>query len=281
MNDSATNLTSQRLAGGLKIRSAGAYRMTNRHASEHARRPTWTLELILSGVLEVQPGGGAWRALQHGSGILYAPDTSYRERVVFQGTMQPCHSLAIVFDCEDAGKVGLPENRSFRLIDDPSHRLLEVTEQAVHGWHTGTAGQLLAHGCLMQAIGMLLLAEPRGQVLAIASGQVGLPMLVQTAHRVMTEQLNRPLRVADLARAVKLSPSGFAHAYRRITGRSPMTTLRDMRIASVRRHLESTDMTLEQIAELTGFADAFHLSRTFKKVVGVSPKKYVQQMREM
>jgi AraC-like DNA-binding protein len=33
-------------------------------------------------------------------------------------------------------------------------------------------------------------------------------------------------------------------------------------------------MTLEMIAESLGFYDAFHFSRTFKKLYGVSPSSY-------
>jgi AraC-like DNA-binding protein len=37
---------------------------------------------------------------------------------------------------------------------------------------------------------------------------------------------------------------------------------------------------LAQIARETGFADAFHLSRTFKQSVGVSPRRFRQGLQK-
>ena len=73
-----------------------------------------------------------------------------------------------------------------------------------------------------------------------------------------------------------MSESGFAHAYRRLAGQSPGQALRRMRIEAVKMYLLHNRLTLEKIAQLTGFADAFHLSHTFRKVVGVSPKQFRQ-----
>jgi transcriptional regulator GlxA family with amidase domain len=33
------------------------------------------------------------------------------------------------------------------------------------------------------------------------------------------------------------------------------------------------------VAESTGFSDAFHLSKTFKRLEGLSPKAYLQSLR--
>jgi transcriptional regulator GlxA family with amidase domain len=82
------------------------------------------------------------------------------------------------------------------------------------------------------------------------------------------------LQLADIAAAVGMSVSGFAHNYKRQTGLSPMAMLRRMRVEAVKSHLMRERLTLEQIANETGFADAFHLSRTFKEVTGVSPRQF-------
>jgi transcriptional regulator GlxA family with amidase domain len=45
----------------------------------------------------------------------------------------------------------------------------------------------------------------------------------------------------------------------------------DARIRRAQARLVDTDASLEQVAEATGFADAVHLGRTFRKLVGVAP----------
>ena len=48
----------------------------------------------------------------------------------------------------------------------------------------------------------------------------------------------------------------------------------------IRRLLSSTDMTLEQIAEMAGFTNAYNMSRAFKKQEGMSPGEYRKALRK-
>lgn len=45
----------------------------------------------------------------------------------------------------------------------------------------------------------------------------------------------------------------------------------DIRLASVRKHLLSSDVTLKEIARNTGFYDEYYLSKMFKNKFGQSP----------
>ena len=38
--------------------------------------------------------------------------------------------------------------------------------------------------------------------------------------------------------------------------------------------LQDPDLTIEQIAEQTGYCDQFHFSRQFKKILGITPSAY-------
>jgi len=55
-----------------------------------------------------------------------------------------------------------------------------------------------------------------------------------------------------------------------------MAVLREIRIEAAKAMLLRGSMTLDQISAKTGFADAFHLSRTFKKHEGCSPRAFLQ-----
>jgi AraC family transcriptional regulator len=58
-----------------------------------------------------------------------------------------------------------------------------------------------------------------------------------------------------------------------------MAALRAMRIEAAKVQLVRGDLKLDAIAIQTGFADAFHLSRTFKRMVGSSPRQFLRNLR--
>lgn len=86
--------------------------------------------------------------------------------------------------------------------------------------------------------------------------------------------LDRPLTVEDLARRASVSPRTL---YRRLlasTGTTPLQWLLDQRLGRAQGLLESTDLTVERIGELSGLGTANNLRHHFLKRVGVSPSDY-------
>jgi transcriptional regulator GlxA family with amidase domain len=82
-----------------------------------------------------------------------------------------------------------------------------------------------------------------------------------------------PLRVdlADLAALAGQSQSHFSRAFKASTGMAPYRWQLDARIRRAQALLIDTRASLDQIAEATGFADAMHLGRTFRKLIGATP----------
>ncbi|MFA6287005.1 MAG: AraC family transcriptional regulator [Opitutaceae bacterium] len=88
------------------------------------------------------------------------------------------------------------------------------------------------------------------------------------------ENLAAPLSVEALAKLGGLSPARFHVVFKEATGDAPMNYVRTLRLEAAARLLVSADMKLDRVAEMTGFADAFHLSHAFKARFGVSPRDY-------
>lgn len=85
--------------------------------------------------------------------------------------------------------------------------------------------------------------------------------------------LHRPLRVGELARRVRLSPSRLIHLFTAETGVPPARYLRELRLARARAELEaSSRLRVREVMALVGFSDASHFSRLFKQHFGVSPR---------
>lgn len=147
------------------------------------------------------------------------------------------------------------------ILRDEEALLAPLAESTLYHLGLNAADELLATSCFLELMAHLLRGQTRRQTLSVTQEYSGSDM-VGRAHRVMRARLAGPLALPEIAAAVGLSVSGFAHAYERQTGVSPMAALRQMRVEATKSHILRDRLSLTQIAEETGFADAFHLSRS-------------------
>ena len=77
--------------------------------------------------------------------------------------------------------------------------------------------------------------------------------------------------VEYLADIVHMSVPHFHAFFRRCMGRSPMTHLKRLRLAGAARLLLRDNAPLEEVAGATGFCNAYHLSREFRRYFGKPP----------
>lgn len=86
--------------------------------------------------------------------------------------------------------------------------------------------------------------------------------------------LQRPLRVRELAAAIRLSPFHFARAFKASTGESPARFVRRSRLEMAARLLRDSDRALADVALTTGFGGQGHLTTAFRLAHGVTPGRY-------
>ena len=97
---------------------------------------------------------------------------------------------------------------------------------------------------------------------------------IERVRQFVLQHIERPLSIEMLARSAGTSRSSFSHQFRRITGRTPARFVLDVRLAEVERLLTQTDLPLRTIAQQTGFADATHLGKAFRRRLHQSPGAY-------
>ncbi|MEV7960700.1 helix-turn-helix domain-containing protein [Oerskovia paurometabola] len=95
----------------------------------------------------------------------------------------------------------------------------------------------------------------------------------------MSEHLDEPQTVEDLARRAHLSTRTFARTFVAETGTTPMQWLATQRVHHARTLLEESGLDLEEIARLCGFGSAALLRHHFRRAVGVPPTDYRQTFR--
>jgi AraC family transcriptional regulator len=99
----------------------------------------------------------------------------------------------------------------------------------------------------------------------------------QQLHRVsayISDHSNQDLTLEVLAQQAGFSPFHFARLFRKTTGVTPHQYVRRERLAHARRLLESTRLSLAEVALESGFGDQSYFTRVFKGALRVTPAAY-------
>ena len=90
----------------------------------------------------------------------------------------------------------------------------------------------------------------------------------------MQEHLGDALTIDDLAARAAMSPRTFARRFRASTGTTPHHWLTRQRVLLAQRLLETTNESVDQIADRCGFGSAAALRPHFQRIVRTSPTAY-------
>jgi AraC family transcriptional regulator, transcriptional activator FtrA len=88
------------------------------------------------------------------------------------------------------------------------------------------------------------------------------------------EHLDDVVTVEDLAARSAMSPRTFARRFLATTGTTPYQWLVSQRVQLAQRLLEMSDLTIESVAQKSGFCTASNLRKHFSRAVHTSPQAY-------
>lgn len=97
---------------------------------------------------------------------------------------------------------------------------------------------------------------------------------IQPVLNHISENLDAPHAVPDLARLAMMSERTFARRFVAETGTTPHKWIVQQRVLRARELLEQTDLPVESVASHSGFGSAALLRSHFQTVVGTSPQRY-------
>lgn len=97
--------------------------------------------------------------------------------------------------------------------------------------------------------------------------------LVRDAAEFVRAHAGRPLALAEVARAVHVSPNYLTGLFRAHAGLPLGRFILEERMARARRLLPAAGATVKSVALELGFADPFAFSRAFKRVTGTAPAR--------
>ena len=102
---------------------------------------------------------------------------------------------------------------------------------------------------------------------------LSVPKLLRAIEAIQ-DHMEVGITLNELAEATGVSASHFEVLFKRSTGASPHRYLIQCRVERAKELLRDEDLSLAQVAAQTGFCDQAHLTRHFKRIVGVTPSGY-------
>jgi transcriptional regulator GlxA family with amidase domain len=97
--------------------------------------------------------------------------------------------------------------------------------------------------------------------------------VVATASRKMAERIGARLQIQELADEIGIDKFYLIRIFRRYTGKTPYEFFLGLRLDLAKSLLEC-NCSVSAVAFDCGFADQSHLTRLFKREVGVTPRAY-------
>ncbi len=90
---------------------------------------------------------------------------------------------------------------------------------------------------------------------------------------------DQPIILADVAKAVHLSISRLAHLFKEQMGITIIEYLTNVRIRHAKQLLLATDKSCTEICFKVGFNNQSYFTRTFKEIVGMTPRQFRESNR--
>lgn len=152
--------------------------------------------------------------------------------------------------------------RLVRLIDAPAaYRAIGplVVREIIYRLLTGAQGNRMRH-----------LANVGGQTHRIVR-----------AVQILRDTFDKPLQIANIARELGMSVSGFHFHFKAATAMSPLQFQKQLRLQDARRLMLSENLDAAEAGYRVGYADPAYFSRDYKRHFGDPPMRDVERIREL
>ncbi|WP_299508452.1 AraC family transcriptional regulator [uncultured Roseobacter sp.] len=85
--------------------------------------------------------------------------------------------------------------------------------------------------------------------------------------------LDRPIKINDLAELCDYSTAHFSRLFKARTGRTPHKYVLERRVDVACTELQAGENTISDVAYKTGFSSQSHMTSTFKQLIGMTPNE--------
>ncbi len=242
--------------------------------------PYWVLDydFLPFGKIRVKKTSAPWKSKEARTAQLYPPNTAFWEDT--RNMSGKRDSSWIIFTGSPGSEIKkLVESKGYARFLDPEEILGRTIRRCAEiGEQLGEQAFWKVQSTFCEALHIIANSRPiRNGVYEITgdSGSPATPAFSEQVDAFLKEKISEKITMDDITKHMNLSISSLAHKYKEETGFSPMATLIKMRI-KYSKALLFKGAPLKAIAVQLGFSDAFHFSKTFKRIEGVSPRNFLK-----
>ena len=174
-------------------------------------------------------------------------------------SLLPAHEYVLAIPSADAKEIA----RLFR--DSYGLASTGLTERTV----------LLVSHALRYVLGLLFFQT--GRSLGGASRIVAHDLM--KSIEFMRANVASSLTLQELSRHAGLSPTRFSALFREQTGSSPVDHHIRLRMQAACHYLDTTALSVKEVAAKLGYDDPYYFSRIFQKILGCSPLAYRRSVK--
>lgn len=222
---------------------------------------------LYKGELELHAGGEI-RVMHAGQMIFFAPHTPYRYRKTDHTEMDYLWVHFTGFDAlQLMEKCGFSARTLYEIGvgEEVVLAFSELFEEFIRNDFCADSA-CAAKACSLFVL-LARLAARRGR------GKEDLRSF-QHSKEYMHRNFASEICIGELACMENLSVSRYRAAFRAHTGLSPSEYLAGLRMRNACTMLEQTDLSIQEIAQASGYEDSLYFSRIFRKNIGLSPSQY-------
>lgn len=86
--------------------------------------------------------------------------------------------------------------------------------------------------------------------------------------------LSKPMKTRDIAQQFNMSTRNFDRRFKEATGKTPLRYIQDTRISTASDLLQSSNLSIGDIADKVGYSDVSYFTQLFRKKLHITPKEY-------
>ncbi|MEP0874113.1 AraC family transcriptional regulator [Trichocoleus desertorum AS-A10] len=141
----------------------------------------------------------------------------------------------------------------------------------------GGIGSYLLVDSLKTAVAVHLLRSYCVTRPKLSSYSNGLSQVMLTlVKEYINNHLHQDLRLQEMAAIAQISPYHFLRLFKQSMGVTPHQYILQCRLNQAKYLLQHSELSIIEVATQTGFCDQSHLTRYFKRMIGITPKQLLQ-----
>lgn len=98
--------------------------------------------------------------------------------------------------------------------------------------------------------------------------------LISMAKKNIMENLDKVITLHDVASQLNISSGYLSTIFKQYTGVSFIDYVTELKIGEAKRLLKESNYKIYEIAQMTGYENAYYFSKVFKKVTGMTPSEF-------